>query len=68
MVAFSANRVQPRWRATRNALNIVVIWWSTRRERSRQRRALGRLDERLLRDIGVTRCDAAREAGKPFWR
>ncbi len=36
--------------------------------RSRQRRALADLDERLLRDIGVTAYDAAHEADKPFWR
>jgi uncharacterized protein YjiS (DUF1127 family) len=36
--------------------------------RSRQRRALAQLDARLLRDIGVTAYDAAREASKPFWR
>jgi uncharacterized protein YjiS (DUF1127 family) len=26
------------------------------------------LDERSLRDIGLTRYDALREARKPFWR
>jgi uncharacterized protein YjiS (DUF1127 family) len=36
-------------------------------ERSRQRRALAELDERLLRDIGVTSAQASREAAKPFW-
>jgi uncharacterized protein YjiS (DUF1127 family) len=34
----------------------------------RSRQALAQLDDRLLRDIGVTRYDAAREAAKPFWR
>jgi uncharacterized protein YjiS (DUF1127 family) len=34
----------------------------------RQRRALAALDDRLLRDIGVTRPHAQREAGKPFFR
>ena len=38
------------------------------RERARQRRALATLDERTLRDIGITRYDAIRESGKPFWR
>ena len=37
-------------------------------ERARQRTQLARLDDRLLRDIGVTRYEAARECGKPFWR
>lgn len=38
------------------------------RERSRQRRALLNLDDRLLRDIGVSRADAEREGRKPFWQ
>jgi len=38
-------------------------WWQTRR----QRQALRRLDARLLRDIGVSRDAAAREAARPFW-
>lgn len=36
------------------------------REVARQRRALARLDDRLLRDIGITRDQAARETGRPF--
>jgi uncharacterized protein YjiS (DUF1127 family) len=37
-------------------------------ERSCQRRTLHDLDDHLLRDIGVTREQAEREAHKPFWR
>jgi uncharacterized protein YjiS (DUF1127 family) len=37
-------------------------------ERSRQRSMLARLDEHLLRDLGLTRADAEEECGKPFWR
>jgi uncharacterized protein YjiS (DUF1127 family) len=39
--------------------------------RSQQREALADLveqDERMLRDIGVSRAAAQREAAKPFWR
>jgi uncharacterized protein YjiS (DUF1127 family) len=36
--------------------------------RARERRMLLELDERMLKDIGVTRADVAREATKPFWR
>ena len=36
--------------------------------RVRQRRALAELDDKMLQDIGITRYDAARECGKPFWR
>jgi uncharacterized protein YjiS (DUF1127 family) len=39
--------------------------WS---ERARMRRELGRLDDRLLRDIGVDRASASYEADKPFWK
>ena len=38
------------------------------RERSRQRHALLRLDDRMLRDIGLSRADVDCEASKPFWR
>ena len=37
-------------------------------ELARQRRALLTLDDRMLKDIGVTRAEAEREAGRPFWR
>jgi uncharacterized protein YjiS (DUF1127 family) len=36
--------------------------------RAHQRRALAELDDKMLQDIGITRYDAARECGKPFWR
>lgn len=32
-----------------------------------QRRALVRLDDRLLADIGLTRAQALAEADRPFW-
>ena len=34
---------------------------------ARQRRALAALDDALLRDIGLTRCEALDEAARPFW-
>jgi uncharacterized protein YjiS (DUF1127 family) len=37
-------------------------------ERTRQRQALAGLDDHMLRDIGITRVEVARECGKPFWR
>jgi uncharacterized protein YjiS (DUF1127 family) len=37
-------------------------------ERAEQRQALRELDSRMLKDIGVSAIDAAKEAYKPFWR
>ncbi len=36
--------------------------------RARERAHLAELDERMLRDMGITRLDVAGEADKPFWR
>jgi len=47
-----------------DALTLAYSW----RERSRQRRTLHRLDDRMLRDIGLSRADVEYEASKPFWR
>ena len=38
------------------------------RRRKNGRLELARLDERMLRDIGLTRFDAGYEINKPFWR
>jgi uncharacterized protein YjiS (DUF1127 family) len=46
------------------AYRLVARWI----ERTRQRKALAALDDQTLRDIGITRLDAAREAEKPFWK
>jgi uncharacterized protein YjiS (DUF1127 family) len=37
-------------------------------ERSRQRRQLLEMDDRQLKDIGITRIEAEQEAHKPIWR
>jgi uncharacterized protein YjiS (DUF1127 family) len=37
-------------------------------DRRHQRRALRHLDDHLLRDIGISRQEALKEARKPFWR
>jgi uncharacterized protein YjiS (DUF1127 family) len=38
------------------------------RRRSRERAELAALDERMLKDIGLTRADAEFLSNKPFWR
>ena len=46
-----------------NILTTVLEW----QERARQRRRLAELDDRMLRDIGLSRADVGREVEKPFW-
>ncbi len=41
--------------------------WKFILEIQRQRRELLRLDDRMLKDIGISRIDAEREAKRPFW-
>lgn len=45
-------------------LAMVEVWTS----RHRQRRALLELNDYMLKDIGLSRCDALCEGRKPFWR
>ena len=45
-------------------LQLVRLWYA----RDRERNALAKLDDRMLRDIGITRLDAMIECRKPFWR
>lgn len=45
-------------------LDLMAEWI----ERARQRRALGRLDDRMLKDIGISRADVDAEMRKPFWQ
>jgi uncharacterized protein YjiS (DUF1127 family) len=47
------------------AVRAVLREWRRRRN---GRLELARLDDRMLRDIGLTRLDAEYEINKPFWR
>jgi uncharacterized protein YjiS (DUF1127 family) len=59
-------------RAALDALSEATGWvFATLREwrrRSRDRAQLARLDDRMLRDIGLTHADAEFLANKPFWK
>ena len=44
-------------------VRLLILWDS----RWRQRQDLMELDERMLADIDVSREEARREAGNPFW-
>ncbi len=44
--------------------SVIVAW----ERRARERRALAEMPEYMLKDLGISRVDARREAEKPFWR
>lgn len=53
-------------RSSRSALRLLDVL-QTWHGRMRERRALLQLDDRMLKDVGLSRADVAHEAGKPFW-
>ena len=44
-------------------MGTILIW----QERARQRYRIAELDDRALKDIGVSRAELHREWRKPFW-
>ncbi|HEY1300939.1 MAG TPA: DUF1127 domain-containing protein [Stellaceae bacterium] len=63
--AVPRRRYRPaRPRARRGVFATLRTW----RRRSRERAELAALDERMLRDIGITRIDAEFLSSKPFWK
>jgi uncharacterized protein YjiS (DUF1127 family) len=67
-IAYSAHAVGRLLRMAgatlRRARGTAIVWW----QRASERRQLLALDDRCLRDIGMTRYDAIHEGRKPFWR
>ena len=65
-------RRKVRWRgwrlALQEALSRIFVTLQEWRRRRRERSELARLDDRILRDIGITRGDVWDEINKPFWR
>lgn len=61
MMTWSADSVPARRRLTFSR-------WRLYLQRYRTRQSLLLLDDAQLTDIGLTRTDARREGGKPFWR
>jgi uncharacterized protein YjiS (DUF1127 family) len=53
----------PRGGMLSRAIAQMRIWI----DRSRQRRALAELDDRLLRDIAITRAQAKRASARSYW-
>lgn len=52
----------------RHTLSDLVALFKEWHCRARGRAELAALNDRELHDIGVTRYEARREIGKPFWR
>ena len=50
--------------ALENTWQTLLLW----QRRYSDRRALFGLDDRMLRDIGLTRADVTRECANSFWR
>jgi uncharacterized protein YjiS (DUF1127 family) len=50
----------PAWPLLADGIRAVARRW-------RERRILEELDDRILRDIGISRSEALYEARKPFW-
>ncbi|MEE8445811.1 MAG: DUF1127 domain-containing protein [Alphaproteobacteria bacterium] len=63
MIARRITILLPRSLTPGGLWKVYNLW----RDRARQRRRLLELDDRMLRDIGVTRSDVVRESDKPFW-
>lgn len=57
-------RQQQRTRSQGGSGGLLRVWC----QRQQQRQALLNLDDRLLSDIGISRCEAQQEAAKPFWK
>lgn len=57
-----ATSSRARWLLT-DLLDLVHTWTDV----AKQRRHLASMDDRMLRDIGLSRADVAREIDRPFW-
>jgi uncharacterized protein YjiS (DUF1127 family) len=50
--------------AAQSFIETLRVW----RRRMRERDQLARLDDRMLKDIGLSRAEAIHLGSKPFWR
>jgi uncharacterized protein YjiS (DUF1127 family) len=55
-------------RVVDDGLDHLVEKLFTWQRRIADRRSLETLDDRMLRDIGITRAEVHQEASKPFWK
>jgi uncharacterized protein YjiS (DUF1127 family) len=50
------------------AMRRFGVWCLLCVQRAEQRKRLAELDERMLKDVGITPRQAADESAKPWWR
>jgi len=63
-VGWSVRRAfEPALRGADRCLATVLDWYDV----EQQRRSLRGMSDEMLKDIGVSRADAMREAGRRFW-
>lgn len=53
---------------SRSSITSVLSWIDMQLERRRSRRALLEMSDEQLKDIGISRADAYREASRRTWR
>ena len=60
--------VRIRLSALQSSLTATIRLWMARSRQRRHLAEMARWDDYVLKDIGVSRDAASREAAKPFWR
>ena len=67
---FTQGLVMLGWATARVAGRIAALpdMFYDWRRRSRTRHQLMAMDNRMLKDMGISRYDALHEGGKPFWK
>ena len=63
-IAISGSAVGNNFALPRGVVTLLLDYLET----YRQRRALAALDDHMLKDIGLSRCDVEAEISRPFWR
>ena len=67
-LSLRSSRSETLWSTAEGRLAAIVEQLLGWHDRARQRRALLRLSDDMLGDIGISRTEALKEAGKAFWR
>jgi uncharacterized protein YjiS (DUF1127 family) len=66
--ASGSNTLRQLWRCWRQAGSLLIGTMREWRRWRESRRELARLDDRTLRDLGISRADVFQELDTSFWR